>query len=365
MDTRTLERRADGLSTRTDFGAVLTAPPSEARSLSRTFHEVLQAGEAASAGYEAGFDGESFAWRCDDAMGQGGLEYVKLSRGVWLVFGDLQLNTAQFCWHREERALNFSMLLRGAAMLGTPLGAHRRVLYTEGCAVATACSGDTLICRHSLQGVRCQGVSVLFDDDEAVREFGLDPVEVRRWIESATPGAHRGDRSPRIAVSNSNLPAIRAAQAILWTPFSGARRRLYLRSKVGELMCHLLTGPVMEPADLACIDGGLQQDNLAAVAHAALSDPDDCPEIADLAARLDVSTGRLVSAFKARYGISPREHAIATRMARARRLLQQTRTSLLDVALSCGYEHHSSFSTAYRRTFGETPLETRRAADGA
>src|SRR5262249_42127255 len=156
---------------------------------------------------------------------------------------------------REERALNFSMLLRGAAMLGTPMAPHKRVIYTEGCAVATACSGDTLICRHSLPGVRCQGVSVIFDDDDALQDFGLDPVEVRRWIESAAPGTSRADRAPRTAVSNSNLPAIRAAQAILWTPFSGSRRRLYLRSKVGELMCHLLNGPVMEPADVSCVDG--------------------------------------------------------------------------------------------------------------
>ncbi|WP_158080877.1 AraC family transcriptional regulator [Pelomonas sp. KK5] len=349
----------------TDFSAMLMAPPSGAWPLGRIFHETLASGTRLGDGFQPGFDAEALAWHSPDDQAQGHLEFVRLGRGAWLMYGDLQLNVARFVWHREERAVHFSVLLRGAAMIGTPAAPHRRVLYTDGCTVATACAGDTLICRHSLPGVRCQGVSVIFDDDEAMLEFGLDPAETRRWIASAEPGAGRIEHAPRVAVSSSNLPAVRAAQAILWSSFAGSRRRLYLRSKVGEMLCHLLASPAMAPAEaLSCADGGPRQDDdsLAAIVHAALSDPHDCPEIADLAERLDVSTGRLVAVFKARYGLSPREHVLATRMARARQLIQRTRSSLLDVALSCGYEHHSSFSTAYRRVYGETPLETRRKA---
>lgn len=75
-----------------------------------------------------------------------------------------------------------------------------------------------------------------------------------------------------------------------------------------------------------------------------------------------MTTSRLLAAFRATYGVSLRDHMTATRMARARRLLSQTNIPLLEVALACGYEHHSGFSTAYRRCFGETPIETRRAA---
>nr|WP_316640434.1 helix-turn-helix transcriptional regulator [uncultured Roseateles sp.] len=362
MDTSTLQSSA--LLRQTDFSALLMAPPAGASSLSRTLDGALHSGHAL--GFEPGFDAESLSWHGRDTQARGDMAYVKLARGVWLSYGDLELNVSEFAWHREEHAMIFSTLLRGAAMLGTPLAPHRRVVYTEGCTVATACSGDALICRHSLPGTRTQGVSVLFDDDEAMSDFGLDPAEARGWIESASPRVSRADRAPRIAVSSMNLPATRAAQAILWTSFSGSRRRLYLRSKVGELLCHLLAGPVMEPDGVSRVDGGPRQDDdsLAAVVHAAMSDPEACPEVADLAARLQVSTGRLISVFKLRYGMSPREYAIATKMARARRLLQNTRISLLDVALDCGYEHHSSFSTAYRRAFGETPLETRRAVAG-
>ena len=364
MLATSLDRIEVATQSQADFSQMLMTPPSRVSSFSQVLDASLHAGQSSEFGIEAGFDADSFAWRHHEAQAHGELEYVRLGTGVWLVHGELQVNGTEFTWLREDRAVTFSTLLRGAAMIGSPLAPHRRVVYTDGCAVATSCSSDTLICRHALPGVRCQTVSVWFAGDDAMREFGLDPVEARNWIATAEPSLARSDRTLRIAVSTPSLPATRAAQAILWTPFTGSRRRLYLRSKAGELICHLLAGSALAPAGVAMADGGLRQDDdsLAAVVHAAMSDPDDCPDIADLAVRLQVSTGRLISAFKARYGKSPRDHAIATRMARARRLLQQTRTSLLDVALACGYEHHSSFSTAYRRAFGETPLETRRAS---
>jgi transcriptional regulator GlxA family with amidase domain len=92
-----------------------------------------------------------------------------------------------------------------------------------------------------------------------------------------------------------------------------------------------------------------------------LSDPECCIEIGDLALRLQVTNGRLVTAFRAKYGMSPREHVLVVRMAHGRRLLQQTQDSVVDVALACGYEHHSSFTAAYRKAFGEAPIQTRRA----
>jgi AraC-like DNA-binding protein len=40
-------------------------------------------------------------------------------------------------------------------------------------------------------------------------------------------------------------------------------------------------------------------------------------------------------------------------------MLLEGHMSLIEIALACGYEHHSSFTTAYRRAYGETPRETR------
>src|SRR5262249_54320794 len=119
-----------------------------------------------------------------------------------------------------------------------------------------------------------------------------------------------------------------------------------------------LPGQELESADGEhCTDAGL-----AALAYEAVSDAEHSPDVVDIAARLRVPTGRLLSAFRATYGITLHEHMNKTRMALARRLLAQTSTPLLEVAVASGYEHHSSFSTAYRRTFGETPMQTRRAA---
>jgi AraC-like DNA-binding protein len=288
-------------------------------------------------------------------------EYVRLERGVWLAFGELQNDASFVNWTRERGVTTFSVLTRGAGVLSTASAPHQRSVFSEGQVVATACTDDTPVCRHVPPGVRAQSVTLLFEGDDALTRFGLELDDIRQWL--ASPNDIPGRALPfRAAVGTPSGLVQKAAQAILWAPYSGSRRKLYLRCKAGELMCHLLATPA------SSFSGGdvlpkrpCTDDSLAAVAHAAMSDPECSTEIGDLAVRLQVTSGRLVTAFRAKYGMSPREHMMAVRMAHARRLLQETQNSVVDVALACGYEHHSSFTAAYRKAFGEAPIQTRRA----
>jgi AraC-like DNA-binding protein len=292
-------------------------------------------------------------------------EYVRLESGVWLAFGELQDDEPFVNWTRERGVTTFSVLTRGVGALSTAGAPHQRCIFSEGQVVATACSDDTPVCRHIPPGVRAQSVTLLFEGDDALTRFGLDLDETRQWL--APPNEIPGRSRPfRAAVGTPSSLVQKAAQAILWAPFSGSRRRLYLRSKAGELMCHLLTTPA------SSFSGGevlpkrpCTDDSLAAIAHAAMSDPECWIEIGDLAMRLQATSGRLVTAFRAKYGMSPREHMMAVRMAHARRLLRETQDPVVDVALACGYEHHSSFTAAYRKAFGEAPIQTRRGVASA
>ncbi|WP_077035777.1 helix-turn-helix transcriptional regulator [Pelomonas sp. KK5] len=336
-------------------------PPLAASSLRQAFDGVRRDPGSVQLA-EAGCEGDAYLLSAREPGRHVAMEYVRLDRGVWLVFGELQYDEPIVQWHRQRRELTFVMVLRGACMLSTAAHPEQRSICSEGHVIGTASMGDTMVCRHIPPGVRCQAVSLVFDDEAALRDFGLDPMAVQCWLGPET-GAPRSARSPfRVTIGTPNGHVLKAAQSILWTRFTGTHRRLYLKSKAGELMCHLLATPAgaVDSAGFPAI-GPQSDDAVAAIAHAALSDPDDCPEIPDLAVRLQVSVSRLLAVFRARYGRSPHEHLSATRMVRARRLIQQTNKPLIDVALACGYEHHSSFSTAYRRTYGETPIATRRA----
>jgi AraC-like DNA-binding protein len=295
----------------------------------------------------------------DTPQRQVAVEFLRMAPGAWLVFGEYRLDVAQHTWSRERDLRAFGIVLRGGGVFGFARSPERRFAVTEGYGLGIACSGDTMICRATLPGVRSRTVSVYFDSDDAMRDFGLDVREMHAWLSSAPVN----DAAPgvRLVSVMPNSAALKAAHAICWAPYHGARRRLFLRSKAGEMLCHMTAGPgaaISAAAEATSCDDA----SLAALAREAVSDPEHCPDVADVAAKLRVSTGRLLSAFRATYGISLRDHMTATRMAHARRLLSQTNMPLLEVALACGYEHHSSFSTAYRRCFGETPIETRRAS---
>lgn len=343
-----------------DIDGSLSAPPGTAVSL----QEAIYSGQFGrqELTVERGCDGDACLVSAQSPALSMAVEVMRLERGIWLVFGDCQSDLAITQWHRQDRMLTFGTVLRGAGMIASASAPQQRSYFGEGQVIGTACSGEAIICRHTPPRVRCQGVTLLFDGDESLERFGLDPGEVHRWLGLHGSSLRSGHTGFQSAVGTPNALVLKAAQAILWARFTGSKRRLYLRSKAGELMCHLLSAPAGDYSGIEVqVAGPRTDDSLAAIAYAALSDPEDCPEVSELAKRLQVSTGRLIAAFKSKYGISPREHMVAVRMSRARRLIRQTRTPLLDVALACGYEHHSSFTTAYRRTFGETPVETRRS----
>jgi len=288
-------------------------------------------------------------------------EFLRMAPGAWLVAAESRFSAPQYIWTRERQLREFCIVLRGGGVFGFARSPHRRFTLTEGQSIGVAYGGDTLICRMPLPGVRDQWVSAFFDSDDAMRQFGLDVNEANSWLSSAN-SSHAAP-GLRLVTSTPNIAAVKAARAIFCAPYDGPRRRLFLRSKAGEMLCHLLASPRQAaceqdfPESNSCDDA-----TLAALAREAASDPEHCADVGDVAARLHVSAGRLLTAFRTTYGISLRDHMNATRMAFARHLLTQTNTPLVEVAAACRYEHHSSFSTAYRRNFGETPFETRRAS---
>ena len=79
----------------------------------------------------------------------------------------------------------------------------------------------------------------------------------------------------------------------------------------------------------------------------------------DIARLVGVSRRQLERLFKQHLDALPSRYYAELRLARARRLLQQTSQSILQVGLACGFASGSHFSNAYRNRFGHTPREER------
>lgn len=81
--------------------------------------------------------------------------------------------------------------------------------------------------------------------------------------------------------------------------------------------------------------------------------------IQQLAERVKTSPRELERLFKQEIGTPPKRYYRRLRLERARQLLRQTDMTVLDVAISCGFQSAAYFSSAYRQDFGISPSRDR------
>jgi AraC family transcriptional regulator len=85
--------------------------------------------------------------------------------------------------------------------------------------------------------------------------------------------------------------------------------------------------------------------------------------LAAMASACGIGTKSFVRAFAATTGKSPYQYVIAARVERAKRLIEQDRESLAEIALRCGFSHQEHLTRAFRRLTGQTPGRYRRSVN--
>lgn len=88
---------------------------------------------------------------------------------------------------------------------------------------------------------------------------------------------------------------------------------------------------------------------------------DECISLADLAGAAGFSRMYFASRFRAATGVRPHDYILRRRIERAKVLLAQGNGSLVDVALSVGFQTQAHFTTVFRRFIGTTPGRWRAA----
>ncbi len=83
------------------------------------------------------------------------------------------------------------------------------------------------------------------------------------------------------------------------------------------------------------------------------------PSAAAIAEHAGVSPRQLERLFRQHLGQTPSAFALSLRLDRARALLRQTAMPITDIALACGFNSATHFSTAYRRRFEQSPRAER------
>lgn len=157
-----------------------------------------------------------------------------------------------------------------------------------------------------------------------------------------------------------NASLLRCLEDLHGCDLDGHSRRLFIRSKAIEILCHAFKAmgqddePVMLDASAQMTRGVIKaqqrlMDNFVAP-----------PSLDDLAREVGLSRSSLCAGFRQIVGQTVFDYIGDLRMQRALAMLNERAASITQIAYAVGYSHPSSFSLAVQRRFGTSPSELRR-----
>ena len=98
------------------------------------------------------------------------------------------------------------------------------------------------------------------------------------------------------------------------------------------------------------------------VADARYPDP---IEVADMARAAGLSKAHCSREFRRTFGESPHQYLLSRRLERAASLLRMTDWTVGEICVSVGLSSLGSFTTTFKRTYGQTPTEYRASQPSA
>lgn len=144
---------------------------------------------------------------------------------------------------------------------------------------------------------------------------------------------------------------------LLNAPYQGMVQRIYLESKVLELLA-LQLAQILETEQNRQTLINLKASDIERIYHAKdilISQYDNPPTLLDLARRVGVNDNKLKLGFREVFGTTVFGYLHNYRMEMAQMLLQEGKQSVAEVASHVGYSNPGHFAAAFKRKFGMSP----------
>jgi AraC-like DNA-binding protein len=141
----------------------------------------------------------------------------------------------------------------------------------------------------------------------------------------------------------------------------GPHSSLYAESIALALTIQLVRNHGTDQVKLVSIRGGLAPWQLRRVFDYLEENLANDVSSSELAAIVDLSTAHFSRQFKTSTGLPPHRYQLALRIERAKNLLLQSKLSLKEIALSCGFFDQGHLSKSFRRLVGLSPAAWQRS----
>ena len=148
-----------------------------------------------------------------------------------------------------------------------------------------------------------------------------------------------------------------AVQQVLNCPYQGVVKQLYLEGKANELMALTLQQLLMDSqkSNNFPVLGKSDVDRIHQAKEILLTNLNNPPSLMNLARLVGLNDYKLKLGFRQVFGTTAFGYLRECRMLEARQLLE-TGLNVTEVARTVGYASESSFTNAFRKKFGVTPI---------
>lgn len=303
-------------------------------------------------------DGSGFRHEYDDDVADGGWEFRVLRPGLSLALVNYTVMKPTSRRHAPGDNLVLSAVLSGASGMHDDNG-FEGALADGYCTVYGVHDSDEFKTSYE-RDEHLKWVSVFIQRDAFFEITGLDendlPPGLLDFLQSDKPFPPRN-----VPLSSA---ALIAATDIFDNSLNGGFTRAYLTAKALELACQILfilarsfdeglNGPCFTQADFERLKKAkaLLEQNL-----------DEPLNVMEISRATGMPRQKLQLGFRLVYGDTVGRVRDKLRMKHALHLVRTSDMSMIEIALETGYEHHASFTRAFKAAFGVSPASMRQSA---
>ncbi len=308
------------------------------------YWELFQNAEEQNASSADGFD---ITWKYPEQLGRGYWREIQLRKGLELAIAHYQLHEAVTMQLPErEHPLEYSFHLSGGYK-------NQR---------SSAHAGQYSLCGSGVAPIE---ISEWSNAEQVDVNVHIAPELFKTWLNQTSDSIPQGLQhlikpSPQTYYVRSGTTTgmmQRTLQQILHCPFQGITKRMYLESKVWELMALLVEQELdihqgkrntysLKPDDI---------DRIHQAKNILLQRFDNPPSLIELARQIGLNDCTLKRGFRQVFGQTAFSCLHDHRLEQARQLLEDRRLNISEIAQAIGFANRSYFAAAFRRRFGVTP----------
>jgi AraC-like DNA-binding protein len=297
-------------------------------------------------------------WQYPSQLGQGFVRQIKLREGIDLEISQYQpRDTVILKLPEREHPIEYTFLLLDEAGADRPALGGQYSLWGSGTAPAEVAE------HHPAKSTQIE-VNVHIEPEQFLAQWqGISdqPPTLQHLIKPNSELYHTRTGTMTTAMQT-------AVQQVLHCPFQGITKRMYLESKVWELMALLIEHESGHPADPSTSQQPANQqrtdwlkpddvDRIHCAREILVQRIDNPPSLIELARQVGLNDCTLKRGFRQVFGTTAFGFLHDYRLEQARRLLEERCMNVSEVARAIGFVNRSYFAAAFRKKFGVTPRE--------